>query len=292
MLNIQIGTISRCHKYLDGMGKINKQSVQNLSQETKDFLREITPVRLKELAQMNYYAADKIKKALDGKYGVNNYVLIAVGRSISSIVELMGQMGVNTKIIPMSGLRRRGIDNISPENLTKYKKFLSKIGLNKKELKRDKDKTYILMDYTYYGRSLEKTNELLKKDELLGNVSNLITMPIQNVLREDYERMGFKRLFEYCRFKDYSYVGKLPIDNLKDVFKVSNPDKNKEFQGNITKGLRQLFWFNVFVSAKQKNFKNVMPDKELEAIYKHYLSQKAINNYLKREITKINELVK
>ena len=292
MLTIQSGTISRCHKYLDKMGKINQQKVQKLPQEVKDLLREITPARLKELAQLNCFAADKIKSELDNKYGGNNYVLIAVGRSISSIAELMGKMGANIKIIPLSGLRRADINDISSRGLYTYKAFLKTIGLSKEKLEENKDKTYILMDYTYYGRSLEKTEKLLKQNNMLGNAPNLISMPVCEVLGLDYQRRGFKRLFEYSRFKDYSYVGKLPIDNLKNVFEKYKPERIKEFNGNITQGLRKLFWFNVFDSMKEQDYKEIMAKKELNAIYQHYLSQKAVKNFLKREMEKMNKTTK
>ena len=64
-------------------------------------MREVTPARIKELGQLNCYAADKIKNELDKKFGEKNYVLVAIGRSLSSIAELMGKMGVDTKIIPL-----------------------------------------------------------------------------------------------------------------------------------------------------------------------------------------------
>ena len=148
------------------------------------------------------------------------------------------------------------------------------------------------MDYTYYGRSLEKTEKLLKQNNMLGNAPNLISMPVYEVLGLDYQRRGFKRLLEYTRFMDYSYVGKLPIDNLKNVFEKYKPERIKEFNGNITQGLRKLFWFNVFDSMKEQDYKEIMPKKELNAIYQHYLSQKAVRNFLKREIERMNKTTK
>ena len=283
MINLKTGTVSLSHKYLDSMGNLNKRSVQNLPQEVRDFLRSVTPARLKELAQMNCFAADKVKRELDKKYGTNNYTLIAVGRSISSIAELMDKMGVDTKIIPMSGLRRCEVDTIPKDKLRIYKSFLAQIGLSKNDLKKNKNRKYILMDYAYYGRSLKRTEELLKKDEMLGNAKNLISMPINDILGEDYTNKQFRTLFQYNRFKDYSYVGKLHVSNLQDVFNQCSPEKVKKLHGNITQGLRKLFWFNVFDSLKEKDFKNIMPMKELNAIYEHHLSPRAIRNYLIQE---------
>lgn len=274
--------MSKCHKQLNKIGEMTYENVSRTNEKTRQFLRENSPVRLKELAQMNCFAAEKIKNKLDEKYGKNNYVLIAVGRSISSIAELMGQMGADTKIIPLSGLRRGDIDNIPQDSLRTYKSFLAQIGLSKTDLKNNKDKTYIIMDYTHYGNSLEKAEKLLKKDEMLGNANNLISLPVSEFLGNDYEMMRYNYLFEHCRFKDYSYVGKLHIDNLKDVFKRCKPERIKEFQGNITQGLRKLFWFNVFDSLKENNYKKVYPSAEMDSLYNHYISPEAVKNYLNR----------
>ena len=289
MINIQQGTFTRCHKYLDKIGTINQKNVQKSSPEIKDFLRGVTPVRLKELANMNCLAANKIKTELDKRYGENNYVLIAVGRSVSSIAELMGKIGVDTKIIPLSGLRKREADDVTLDNLHIYKSFLVQKGLSKTDLAKNKDKTFILMDYTYYGRSLERAERLLKKKEMLGNADNLIAVPISDVLGEDYNKMGYNKLFEFCRFKDYSYVGRLHVDELNKVYEKCTPERNKEFSGNITQGLRKLFWFNVFDILDRNNIKNEKPKAEMHALFTHHLSPKAINNLLNRLYTKNNK---
>lgn len=285
------GIISECHKRLNKIGKITYENVSRTNEKTRQFLREKSPARLKELAKLNCYAADKIKRELDNKYGENNYVLIAVGRSISSIAELMGSMGADTKIIPMSGLRRTNVKLIPAKGLRKYKAFLNKIGLSKSKLEENKDKTYILMDYAYYGRSLENTKKILKRDDMLGNADNLISVPISVILDEDYIDKGYQRLFEYNRFKNYSFVGKLNINNLANVFKKCSPNKMQELKGNITQGLRKLFWFNVFDSLKEQSYKNILPTKELDAIYRHHMSEKAVNNFIKREFERIGKII-
>lgn len=292
MLTIQSGTISLCHNYLDKIGKINQQSVQSLPMEVKEFLREITPLRIKELAQMNCFAAEKIKNKLDKKYGENNYVLIAIGRSVSSIAELMGKNGVDTKIIPLSGLRKCEVNDIPKKALKVYKNFLAQIGLSKTDLSKNKDKKYILIDYAYYGRSLKRAEELLKTDEIFGDTTNLLSLSVNDILEEDFNQRGFRTLFQFNRFKDYSYVGKLNAENLEQVYKQCVPERIKEFSGNITQGLRKLFWFNVFDSLNQNNYKNIVPKKELNALYNHQLSPKATQNYIKREFEKENKIIK
>ena len=278
--------ISECHNRLNQIGKITLQSVALADNKTCKFLRKATPVRLKELAQMNCFAAEKVKNELDKLYGKNNYVLIAIGRSVSSIAETMKHMGVDTKIIPLSGLRRREVNDIPSKSLHTYKSFLVRKGLSKTDLCRNKNKKYVLMDYAYYGRTLDKTEELLKKNEMLGNAPNLVSMRINDILGEDYDTKQFRTLFKYNRFKNFSYVGRLHVDNLKDVYNQCSPERVKEYHGNITKGLRKLFWFNVFDSLKEKNYQKINPLRELNALYEHYMSPKAVRNYLKREFEK------
>lgn len=278
--------ISECHNRLNQIGKITLQSVAQTDNKTRKFLRKVTPVRLKELAQMNCFAANKVKAELDKQFGENNYVLIAIGRSVSSIAETLGYMGVDTKIIPLSGLRRREVNDIPTDSLHTYKSFLVQKGLSKTDLSKNKNKKYVLIDYAYYGRTLDRAEELLKKDEMLGDSTNLVSMRINDILGDDYDTKQFRTLFKFNRFKNFSYVGRLHVDNLNDVYNQCLPERVKEFQGNITTGVRKLFWFNVFDSLKGKNYQKVNPVTELKALYEHYLSPKAVRNYLKREFEK------
>ena len=284
--------ISTCHNQLNKIGKISPSGINNLSEEFKQYIRDCTPARLKELAQMNCYAAEKVKTVLDNKFGKNNYTLIAVGRSVSSIAETLGYMGVDTKIIPLSGLRRREVHDMPANSLNTYKSFLEQIGLSKTDLSRNKNKKYILIDYAYYGRSLKRAEELLKKDEIFGDAQNLISLSVNDLLEEDYTNKQFRTLFQYNRFKNFSYVGKLHVDYLKDVYNQCSPERINEYQGNITKGLRKLFWFNVFDSLKEKNYQKINPLAELNALYEHYMSPKAVRNYLRREFEKDTNIIK
>ena len=286
-----VGLFSKCQSKLNEIGKMTLENVSKTDKGTRQFLREISPARLKELAKMNCYAADKVKQVLDSKYGKNNYILVAIGRSVSSIAETLESMGVDIKIIPMSGLRRRYVDDIPKKDLDTYKTFLVQKGLSKADLNKNKDKKYIVTDYAYYGRTLERATELLKKEEMLGNAPNLVSMRINDILGEDYDTKQFRTLFKFNRFKNYSYVGRLHVDNLDKVYEQCSPDRVKEYQGNITKGIRKLFWFNVFDSLNKKNYKNINPINELKALYEHQMSPKAVQNYLKREFDKNMNIV-
>lgn len=281
---------SRAHSLLDKMGNITPQSEQQVPYQVQKFLLDNTPKRMKELAKLNCYAASKVKSELDKEFGEGKYVVIAIGRSVSSIAELMGHMGVDVKIIPLSGLRQ-GLPDFFPEkDMQAYGTFLAKKGLSKYDLQKNSEKTYILMDYAFYGRSLERAKKLLKNYELLGNVKNLITKSINEILGDDFKTKHFDILFEYNRFKNYSYVGKLNVNNLVNVFNSCSPDVIKEYQRNMTQGIRKLFWFNVCHFFNNNNYKDVNPTEEVKALYKHYLSMEAIRRYINREQNKVIKL--
>ena len=134
------------------------------------------------------------------------------------------------------------------------------------------------MDYTHFGHSLKRAEKLLKKDCLLGNAKNLISISINKILGKDFEKRKFETIFCCSRFKDYSMVGRLPVNKLNDVYNECSPQKVKEYQGNITSGLRKLFWFNTFDCLDQNNYKNIMPKKEFNALYNHYYNESAVRN--------------
>ena len=287
---INVSKISECHAKLNKIGEINFDNVKNTGIKIRRFLSKNSPERLKELAKMNCFAANKVKTVLDKKYGENNYVVIAIGRSVSSIAELLKTMGVETKNIPLSGLRKRAVKDIPADYLHIYKSYLVQIGLSKTDLKNNSDKTYVIMDYSNSGKSLKRAEEMLKSDCLLGDAKNLTAVSINELLGKDYKKRKFEDLFNCSRFKDYSSVGKLHIDNLDNVFEVCSPERVKEYQGNITQGLRKLFWFNTFNFLDKNNFKSIKPVKEFNAVNAHFYNINAIRNKINMEYKKIKYL--
>jgi hypothetical protein len=285
---IKQNTIYKCRKTLNEIGSLTSANVSSADENARLFLRENTPARLRELAQMTCFGAEKIKSALDNKFGKNKYVLISIGRSMSSIAEAVKLLGADVREIPMSGLRRKepDIESLSQTGINNLQQYLTSIGLTKKELSKNKRKKYVLVDYTYYGRSLNRTKNLLQNDIFLGNQKNLISMPAVELLNEDYHASGFESLFQYCRFKYFANVGKLDFNNLEQIFVQSNPDTAKEYLGNFTKFVRNLFKFNVLDSLNLKDYEDIFPQREIDAINEHFLSPKAIQNYIKREQNK------
>ncbi len=285
---------SDCHKRLNKIRKISFESVRKIPENEKQKLRNATPQRLIELAKMNCYAADKIKRELDKQYGEKNYVIISLGRSLSSICELIRLLGTDVLHLPMSDLRHTDIKNeqIQANSEIMFKKYRESIGLTRDELEKHSDKKYILIDYTHYGRSLDNAYDFLQRYEILDNAQNLIKLPVCNVLGEDYTKRGFEKLFQFSRFKLLAMVGKLSIKRLSSIFIQADENSAHEYKGNITKGIRKLFWFNVFDSMNNKNYKDIFPQKEIDAVYKHYMSPQAVRNYIAREQKEVAKISK
>ena len=99
-------------------------------------------------------------------------------------------------------------------------------------------------------------------------------------------------MFDCSRFKDYAYVGKLNINHLDNVFNKCSPDRINDYKGNITQGLRKLFWFNVFDAFVNKTYKDIIPIKECQAVYNHFYSPQAIKNSVQNEYHKVKALFK
>lgn len=277
--------ISTCNQYLKKMDDSITPFVFNSTPENiKEIIREFSPHRIKELAQLNCFAANECRKYLDNLCD-KKYTVISIGRSASCIVETMGFMEVDTKFIPISGLR-----NGLPKNkldITPMRVFLESIGITKKNITQNTEKKFILMDYEYTGTTLDSIHTLLCRNDMLGDNSNLIKVPVNIALSKNYYEKEFNLLFSLNRFKNFSPVGKLTLDNLDNIFNQSTPNTVTVYKYNITKFLRKLFMFNVCDILHSGNYNNCTGEKELQALYNHHLTQKAMRIKLEQSIKNI-----
>lgn len=265
--------------YLNKIGEeINPQTVEGLSKPSRFLLRLFTPKRIKELAQMNCYAADKLKNNLDELYGKDNYTLIVIGRSVASIAETMRYMGSDVRIIPLSGLSY-GIPKKIP-NKEVYKSYLDLIGINSETISKNKERKYILLDFVCSGESLKNADYFIKNYMLKNNPENLISMSVNQALGNDYDSK-FALLFMLSRFKEFSPVGRLSLYNLKNSFEQACFQTSSEGRSNMANYLRKLFLFNVFDGLKRGDFDNSCT-KEIQALNKHYLSPRVLIRELQR----------
>ena len=248
------------HYILNKTGELTPQKYNKMSRLDKFILRKFTPLRLKELAMTTCDIAERVKTKFDNLFGENNYMVIAVGRSIASVAETLGFMGNESKILPMSELSYRLPQNIPDKDV--YKQYLDKIGLTKELIQNNPEKKFVLMDYAVSGDSLDTAKEFLELPEFLGKSENFISREINHYIPS----FKVKNLLYYERFKNFAPIGKLPLDKLKDVFQQADSTTSNEGRFNICQYIRKLFLFNVLDSLKRDNYHNFYPKKEINAV--------------------------
>ena len=284
--------IRRCNNILKRVSDFTPQGYENMSSDSKVFLRKCTPDRMQELAKTTCDIAYKLKNKFDIRYGENNYMVIAVGRSMASVAETLNFIGGEAVVIPLSELRFYLPDQVPDMEL--YRKYLEQIGLTKEKIQNNPDKRFILMDYAVSGDSLRTAREFLERPELLGKSDNFIDYEINPIIKS----LKTIKLFYFERFKNFSPVGKLSLDNLRDVFTQSNSSTSREGRGNICQYFRKLFLFNLLDTLNLEDFHDFIPKKEINFVERfesqEYLERamlKSLHN-IKVQMDKIYSLTK
>lgn len=227
---------------LSKLNKITKKEYQSLTPKEKEILRtKIQTKRFSKAVKLHDFAANNIIDFMDKKYGKNNYVIISIGRSLSSICKMLElKIGKeNVKNIPMSDMGRfYSTDNLSSiEKFSKlkgfdsFKKYLKSIGLTK-EIVENSDKNYILVDYTCSGRSLSAAYSILTSDFLLGNTQeNIHRIPIHRILPPNNSQSALLDDILYTHgYKDFSFVKKTNLDftNIEEAADYQKRNKNNK----------------------------------------------------------------
>ena len=76
-----------------------------LTTKEKDKIDNDAPIEIKEDADMNFEVGKIFKKALDEKYGENNYIFECIGTSPAPIGRFLEFSGVEVHYLPISGLK-------------------------------------------------------------------------------------------------------------------------------------------------------------------------------------------
>ena len=270
------------NKALSKLNYINKEEYDSLTEQEKKILsKKLSKLQgagykqeIKEDIELHQFAAEAIKKVLDAEYKRGNYVVITIGRSLSSISKLL-EMKIgkeNVKNIPMSSLRRFYVIGDSYdefEDVTKninklkgienFKAYLNKLGLSRQKINNSK-KHYIIMDYTASGASLQGAYTVLTSDKLLGNDKrNIITASIADITyatSENEKAYKLDQSLNHSLFKRYSFVDSLSrdFDNIEDAV---GPVFSDDTQDSVQK--RKLFGFGLLdseYSPKNKDKKD------------------------------------
>lgn len=231
--------------------KLKDFSLENysaLSEEEKVLLRE----KYKELSsKSDFYrnaeglhdsTTDSIKSYFDKLYGKDSYVVIMIGRSLSSIGKVLGyKLGKdNVKNIPMSFAPYFR----SSECVEKLKKlgridelnsYLASIGLTKSAIARS-GKQYVIMDYCFTGSSLEGATKLLKRDDVLGNSKKIVPHDIMDCLNNKNDKIRLGGYLQSSLFKNFSFVKESSF--LKNISSSVVDPQQAELK-------TQLMWFKL-----------------------------------------------
>lgn len=234
------------------LGKFKNFSIseyKNLTENEIKFLRQKFSELLKtenpyfyseEILKKHQKAANYIEETLDKKYGKNNYKVITLGRSLSSIGKSLScKIGEDNVVnMPISDATMF----VYPEYLQMWMKKWQTDGLKKflennnltKEIVENSDKKYVLIDFCYTGDSLKGCKNLLEQDCFMGK-KNLEILDFKDCIPQSEYYNDFHNDFASCRYKHLSFVRK--TKNLNSDQCVINP----ESVDNTTK----LTWFRL-----------------------------------------------
>jgi hypothetical protein len=242
-------------KSLEKLGDFSTENYKKLSRAEKIKLRKeyqklsTTSDFYENCEDIHDKVSDCIKKVFDRKYRENNYVVIMIGRSLSSIGKVLGyKTGENNvKNIPMSNaffytkdafnerLKRLG-------HIDKLNEYLNSIGLNKEIVEKSKKK-YIVMDYCSSGASLKGGTHILQREDVLGNSDKISSCDVMECLPSKDDRIRLEGYLYSGLFKKYAFVkSSTYFDNI--MKNTVNPQE-EELK-------TKLVWFKLLDNQMQK----------------------------------------
>ena len=138
-----------------------------LTTNEKDKIDNDAPIEIKEDADMNFEVGKIFKKALDEKYGENNYIFECIGTSPAPIGRFLEFSGVEVHYLPISGLKSFPTQMklkfyAKEKGVEEYGKFLASQGIDK-DITKNTDKKILFYDFTETGSSLVAFKNILSK---------------------------------------------------------------------------------------------------------------------------------
>lgn len=156
---------NKSQQLLSKFKKFDISSYNSLSIIDKMMLKK-TSMDVVEAAEDNVNVGIKVKEYLDRIHGEDNYVFVSVGTSPAGIGRTLEFMGVETKYLPISGLKYYCEDETYKQfepQFPKYKEFLDEQGLSREEIM-SSDKKYIFYDYAMTGSSLSVFSRMIREN--------------------------------------------------------------------------------------------------------------------------------
>lgn len=144
--------------------KLEISEYLSIGKTEKVFIDEKGPLDSYLAAHENAAMGIKYKEYLDEIYGEGNYVFISIGTSPSLIGKALECMGVETKYLPMSGLKDENLDIetfclLNP--MENYADFLKAQDITRKRVQ-NSTKHFVFCDYTDTGKTLERFQYIME----------------------------------------------------------------------------------------------------------------------------------
>ena len=240
------------------INEYKKLSSDEISKINKE-IDKCTCQRYDEAVNMHNTVCDGIKSYLNKTYGKDNYTVLILGRSLSSIGKCLGyKIGEdNIKILPMSRAGRFCLNSDIDEDVKSLKNYLDSIGLSKESIEKNK-KPIVLVDYSCTGGSLIGAKNILQRDDVLGNKTEIYTENVMDMVKgidpDILKKYGFdsKKAFRFdaefifwnSLYKKYALVGRC-TDLRKTQQSVLDLSKEPEYKKQFLFKLLDSYMRNV-----------------------------------------------
>ncbi|MBO5446231.1 hypothetical protein J6A34_01855 [bacterium] len=208
--NLHLDPLYHFSKYSkEEYARLSLPEIEKLRARSLEVIKDSNFDALNALDDIHTIVPIALKDMFDNFFGAGKYVVITIGRSLSTIGKALGyRIGEENVVnLPMSWSRRFMPDttrvgdhfemykNITSHNegLDKFLEYLGKIGLSKEQVK-NSGKSYVLMDYCCSGDSLKGAEFLFKSDYVWGVGAKTYAVDILSAL-EKYD-LPQTRLFK------------------------------------------------------------------------------------------------
>lgn len=223
---------------------LSNKEVKRLRTKYEQSKKACCGINWKYMEGVHHDVAKGMQSTLDMLYGKNNYKVIIIGRSLSSIGKVLGyRIGADNVVnIPFSqAYRFMDIENIFPSYLaqeTKYlNKFLSSCGLGKEDIK-SSSKHYIVTDYCCSGASLKGVKNLLSSENVWGKHKRIHYADVMELIPDEVQSgyADLRSILSRENLKPFAFVYKL-----RHFVDIQNSFKLPYKELDMTK----LFWFKL-----------------------------------------------
>ncbi len=204
--------------------RLSLKEIEKLRARSLKVIKDTNLDALNALDDIHTIVPNTLKSMFDNFFGAGQYVVVTIGRSLSTIGKALGyRIGEENVVnLPMSWSRRfmptttRVGDHFEiykkitshQEGLDKFLAYLEKVGLGSEQVK-SSGKNYILMDYCCSGDSLKGAEFLFKSDYVWGLGSKTYAVDILSSL-EKYD-LPQSRLFKGASSSEPIMIDTLPL---------------------------------------------------------------------------------